>query len=481
MKNYWQEQRFESIVWLIYSSFSFIWLWLHEPWRDEGQAWLIVRDLNLLDVFKQMAWEGSPALWHVLLFPFAKLGFPYYSMLVLHWLIAISAAWLLLFKSPFSTLLKTVFIFSYLMLYEYVIIARNYNLSILILFAIASLYKSRFEKPILYSFLIFLLFNTNIHSFAAAVVLIFIYFWELVSSKDFQKNKVIALFIMLLGGLLVFLQMPLDSSLQHHAVISVSSYNFDAAFVAIGNSFLAGFGLNIFAGIILSLILLMFFVRYLEKPVILFFLIVSISWLLYIFGSIHTGDLRHHGLIMIFLIFSLWLEKLIIPNQQKFSRIKINLDLIRKITNYILVLCLLVSVFMSFKFYRNDLLFSYSGSKETARFIKENISPNQIIIAHQSFACSSLLPFLPNYRFWYADIQEMGSFITWDEEFAENAYTLTNDELLKRASLAFDNQGKIYLLNSPFIGNSDNLELIFQNMKQVFSRKDEIFYIYKEK
>ena len=49
----------------------------HEHWADEAQAWLLARDLNPLELFRQMKYEGHPFLWNLILMPFAKLGFPY--------------------------------------------------------------------------------------------------------------------------------------------------------------------------------------------------------------------------------------------------------------------------------------------------------------------------------------------------------------------------------------------------------------------
>ena len=120
----------------------------HEPWRDEAQAWLIARDLDIISLFKQMRYEGTPALWHLILFPFAKLNFPYCTITIIHLVIAISMVYLFVSYAPFSRITKLLFIFSYYIAYEYAIIARNYNIAILLLFLIAIFYKERFEHQI---------------------------------------------------------------------------------------------------------------------------------------------------------------------------------------------------------------------------------------------------------------------------------------------------------------------------------------------
>src|SRR5688572_4263290 len=49
--------------------------WLHPVDGDEAQAWLIARDRpSLKEIYSSMEYEGTPALWHTLLRPFARPG-----------------------------------------------------------------------------------------------------------------------------------------------------------------------------------------------------------------------------------------------------------------------------------------------------------------------------------------------------------------------------------------------------------------------
>ena len=76
----------------------------HEPWADEAQAWEIARSLPLAGVFHVLRYEGSPGLWHLLLWCLNQLHVSYAGM---HWfcgLIAIGAVAMLLFKVAFSTM-----------------------------------------------------------------------------------------------------------------------------------------------------------------------------------------------------------------------------------------------------------------------------------------------------------------------------------------------------------------------------------------
>ena len=73
----------------------------YENWLDEAQAWLLARDLNLAGLFRQMSFEGHPCLWHLILMPFAKLGFPYGTCRVLSQLLTAGVILTLAYRSPF--------------------------------------------------------------------------------------------------------------------------------------------------------------------------------------------------------------------------------------------------------------------------------------------------------------------------------------------------------------------------------------------
>ena len=74
----------------------------HEPWADEAQAWQLARTLSLHDLlFKYVRYEGSPGLWHFLLWILIRVHVSYSG---LHWIcgaIGVCAASLLI-SDPLS-------------------------------------------------------------------------------------------------------------------------------------------------------------------------------------------------------------------------------------------------------------------------------------------------------------------------------------------------------------------------------------------
>jgi hypothetical protein len=65
-------------VFALYAAALSITAYMHESWFDEGQAWLMARDLSPFQLwFHYIRYEGTPALWHTVLMIPAKLGFPW--------------------------------------------------------------------------------------------------------------------------------------------------------------------------------------------------------------------------------------------------------------------------------------------------------------------------------------------------------------------------------------------------------------------
>jgi hypothetical protein len=104
----------------------------HEPWRDEADPWLYVRDADLAPILAWTRYAGLPALWFLCLAPPAKLGLPCASQKVLHIAIAAAAVGLMAARAPLSRLTKVLITFSYYFAYEYSVIIRSYAATVLI-------------------------------------------------------------------------------------------------------------------------------------------------------------------------------------------------------------------------------------------------------------------------------------------------------------------------------------------------------------
>ena len=180
----------------IYLVITAVFVYHHESWSDEAQAWLIARDLNFIEIFKQMVYEGHSCFWHLVLVPFAKLRVPYEIINYVSFALVSIGVWLIITKSPFNKIIKVIIIFSAPFLYYHSVIARCYALIPMILCWIAIYYPKRGQKRYIYCILLALLANTHLIMIPVSGILILEYIYdEIIPNKDKsdKKNKIIAI------------------------------------------------------------------------------------------------------------------------------------------------------------------------------------------------------------------------------------------------------------------------------------------------
>ncbi len=142
----------------------------HEPWADEAQAWELAKYLSLKSLFgTYIHYEGSPGLWHALLWMLARMHVTYAGM---HWItgaIAFAGMALLVIAAPFPLYLRMLLPFTYFFAFQYSLIARSYVLFPPILFALACLWPNREHRRLPVVLLIGLLANVSVHGLAVAL------------------------------------------------------------------------------------------------------------------------------------------------------------------------------------------------------------------------------------------------------------------------------------------------------------------------
>jgi hypothetical protein len=119
----------------------------------------------------RLHYEGSPGLWHLLLWCLIRLGLPYQALWTVSGSLAVIGAAILLWRAPFPAWLRLGVIFSYFFAFQYAVVARGYALDLVLLPWLAALFEKRTEKPILYGLLLGILANCNAYSFLVSGVL----------------------------------------------------------------------------------------------------------------------------------------------------------------------------------------------------------------------------------------------------------------------------------------------------------------------
>lgn len=382
----------------------------------------------------------------------AKGGAPYWSEHALHVVLASGSAALLLFAAPFPRLVRLLLPFSYYFGYEYAVIARTYALSVLLLLVIAMLHSHRHERPLGYAIAVALLANTNVHSlFVAALV-------GLGHLLERPKARTIA--IMLAGGLLAAAQVWPAADAMVHGVVSV--FHPDAPAQAVGAAFfpLPAVPRSIAIALGLAIVIASLFAVRASRFAMLV-LLGSYAFFGYLFVFKWLGGFRHFGFVLLVLLFALWIGKAE-----------------RSLAWALLTMSIAVSVFASGWVWRLDWKFAFSGAKEMAQYIHTRGLASYTIAAHSQTTASALCPYFDQ-PFWFAGIEDFGTFSKWDGRFARGL-EVTYPEAVRRVASRFSDRSRVLLLLNVEIPapERNGWRLLYHNQRPQFANLDETFWLY---
>lgn len=189
--NYISDNKAEIIIWVLYVVILCFVSYYHQPWHDEGQAWLIARDdsiWHLITVTNH--YEGHPPLWHLVLMPFAKLGvsFPL-GLKIINILFCALAMWLLIFKSPLPWCLRLTLPFTYFFFYQYGAVSRVYSLLMFGILAVAYYYPKRKHKPYKLALFLALVAGSQAYGMMFACGVAFAWLIEVLRRKQFNLSE----------------------------------------------------------------------------------------------------------------------------------------------------------------------------------------------------------------------------------------------------------------------------------------------------
>lgn len=298
----------------------------HEFWRDEVRALSLVRAASSpLDLIVLIRHEGHPVLWYVLLYMGHLLGDIPLALPVTSIVIAFAAIAIFVFCSPFSLWWKSLFMFGCLPLYEYAVMARNYGISMLLLFVVAVLFRRRRKHALALAAVIALLANTNAHSLILACAIALVWLWDTIVTQKMRSLRACGRYLgppltIMTAGILLSLAvtMPGEGTILTHT----SSLNANGlAEAGIGallrpeRTFpsilpektpraLLPVALPPLAGIFIVYLAVL---GLLKRPELCCAALVAQIALGVFFRVVYSGSYRHQGLFLIFLVVLYWI------------------------------------------------------------------------------------------------------------------------------------------------------------------------------
>ena len=170
------------VLWLLAVLFMTL---QHAVWRDEVRALSIALEGDsIIEMLTALHGEGHPAIWYFLLrSAYALFNRPEVLQGV-SLAVASAAVLLLIFRSPFSLPLVGLLVFGRFSIFEFSVVARNYGISMLVLFLLAICYDRHRNSGIILGLLLFFLANCNAHS--VLLVGAFLVFWlfDIIHGKE---------------------------------------------------------------------------------------------------------------------------------------------------------------------------------------------------------------------------------------------------------------------------------------------------------
>ena len=369
----------EKIVFVLFCILTGIVSFFHEPWFDELQAWAISKDTLYNILFVIPHYEGHPPLWHLILKSFSYFDVPFeYGLKIPNLLFMFATVWLLIFKSPFSKVVRLLLPFTYFIFYQYAIISRPYSIFCFALMLCALFYKTKNENPFKFVGALVLLCLSCFYGILIAGGITVAWLIDVLKSmnlKDFLKSKICYSMWILLAFvfILYFVIKPSEgvtfsSYVQNIGLIRWALYSFlvapiDALFVnvldynpnSINN---IAFLIYCVIGIFVSISFLKVLTAYKKLSLFLFPFLMFSLFITLVYAFPH-----HVGLLAIFYIFILWcvlVDKDIVFNNPCI-----------KVVKFILIFTLLVQLSWSYFAVVNEIKLPYCFSKNIANVIKQ--------------------------------------------------------------------------------------------------------------
>jgi len=424
----------------------------HEYWRDEVQPLSLVRAAGSpFDLYGLIRYAGHPVLWYLLLFIGKSVVDTALILPIVSTAVALAAVVLFVWRSPFELWIKGLFIFGALPFYEYSVFARNYGISMLLLFVVALAYRQRFTRPLRLAVALALLANTNVHSALLTGLIAAIWGWEIVRNRqtvlrDRGLALVVSFFIVGLGLALcaAFTWPPHDTVIVSRditakdlvmAMLRVAVHP-GAAFGELSPRFIPSW--------VTSVLLLTAAVGLARQPRFAVAALAAMMTLGALFSVVYPGGYRHQGLLLIFLVFLYWLELDVADDRSlplgvedaalpARRRRLLSFDLpvvLRNVGLHGAMTALMLAALALARYYAmTDLRLPMSSSKPLAEFLARSPYRDAILVAEPDYFAEAL-PYYMRNRMYFPRERRFGTTVTWTTASRER---LTLSELVDEA------------------------------------------------
>ncbi|MES2154979.1 MAG: hypothetical protein V4510_07575 [bacterium] len=457
---------------LPFAALSIALLVWHEPWRDEAETWLIARDsLGVGGFFHAMSYEGTPALWHLMLVPLAKAGLPFLAERVLHAGIAVASVCVLWFFSPFGRLEKWLIAFGYYTAYEYDAIARSYALFAFLLFVLLAVDYTRRERPLRYAIVLALLAQTNVHGLMVAGVFAAAFGLELLQGRVWTRRATMGAAVAAGGFLLAVMQLIPAHDLSPwlsawHPSIYTPARSTLATFLPIPSLGQVFWDHSIFdplptaVKVVFAGLLLAASCWPMRHNVRVLSIYVAAAGALTMFFAVRYGGAAHHaGLVFLVFLACTWLARTrpadTVPLSQRLRARWPTMPRAPKAVlsglSWFLPVVLVVQVVGAAIAIERDATGEFSAAGDVAAYLEAHriLDGRTLVVVFQTQSGMPVLAQLhdPNVRFWFPDTGSLETFPHWSATW-DAGRSMTLDDVLASSDRAAPGYERVFLLQN---------------------------------
>lgn len=410
----------------------------HEPWADEAETWVEVRDIPWFRLlFSVLRYDGHLPLWHAIVWiPVRLLHMPYTDFGFVGALFAIAGLAVLIWLAPFPRILRYLIAGSFFFVYQYAVVARPYVLMPLLGFLAAHFYRQGVGRIIPFAVASALLIQDSTYAAVMSVGLSAFYAlqarrnWTQLSRSD--RNRVFAAIVVIAAAVIfavIILYPKSDSSLMGEAVHRSFSDHLRLVLEGMTGAFaetkLPAIGL----------LLLTWIWAWQRRASLLLLLMVGGTALEYGFVR---GYGHHQGLITIAFVVFLWATW---PTIEQLPQLSRNSRWVHHALLAVLVLVFAWHCRWSYGAIRSDWARPYSGALDAANYLK--------LVHADERGCSG-------YLFWAVAVQpyfDHNIFLNYGGPSAPASYYFSV-EFSQRADILWESQA---LNGPPFIVVGDEI------------------------
>ncbi len=385
----------------------------HEPWRDEMAVWMVAKYNSPGGIVSEAGVQAQPALWYLMVKGVQQV-IPHPLGMGLANLMAIGLAVLLMLKySPFTRAVKVFLCFSYFIFYEYGTIARNYGISVLVVFAVCALYPRRDKYAAVIALLLAVGCSIQVMNIVFAVCFGFL----LVAERLFKRAPgpggrggdlhLIVAVLIIGAGILLALSQAAPPEGSPWAASSGAKWVFQTpigalksvwlSFVPFASPKLDFWNTNILPDgrlmAVLSFALLALSCLSLwRKPLIEMFYLCGVVSLLIFFYRIYHGFNRHHGYLFLMLVISHWIFGGFRDQESELGQ-HVKHEVVGPRLNGFTLVCFLnfLAVFVPLYF---DWRYPFSASRDVAQYLGKEEFQDAILLGDVDYCVAPVAGWL---------------------------------------------------------------------------------------